>query len=173
MVVLRATRKVLQALPESAIDGSVSDTALGDWYVNRITLDHQPLLLLVSEKSRLSMLAPARDVKSFPSRLGQLLATRLKRLRVDEELVRAEVSAMEVVLVGPTRDRSVTGQMVDFAKAIPYHVAIGEARNESALRVVEDKLGDTPCRCSGSKVHVIWPVQEAVRLLTDRWSDQC
>ena len=66
MVILRATQKVLKTLPESADDSDSSDTALGDWYVNRITLDRQPLLLLVSAKSLLSMLAPAKNVKSLP-----------------------------------------------------------------------------------------------------------
>jgi len=29
-----------------------SDTALGDWYVNRLIVDRQPLLLLVSAASK-------------------------------------------------------------------------------------------------------------------------
>jgi hypothetical protein len=55
MVLLRATQKVLRLLPESAggvIDSST--TALGDWYVNRLIVDRQPLLLLVSSTSRLA-----------------------------------------------------------------------------------------------------------------------
>ena len=170
MVVLRATQKILKALPESASDADVSDTALGDWYVNRITLDRQPLLLLVSSKSLLSMLAPARNVKALPGRIGDMVAARLGRLGIDERLIRSEVQAMNVALVGRTRDRSVTGQMVDFARVIPYYVPIGAARDDARLRLVEDQLAHTPCRCSRSSASTIWPDQDSERLLAERWS---
>ena len=172
MVVLRATRKVLKALPQSASDSDSSDTALGDWYVNRITLGRQPLLLLVSSKSLLSMLAPARDVKSLPGRIGHMVATRLRRLGIDEQVIRSEVEAMDVALVGRTQDRSVTGQMVDFAKAVPYYMAVGTARDHATLQLVEDKLGHTPCRCGRSDAETIWPDRDSARLLAVRWSEQ-
>ncbi|HUF72275.1 MAG TPA: hypothetical protein VMR74_05185 [Gammaproteobacteria bacterium] len=172
MVVLRATQKVLKTLPESASDADVSDTALGDWYVNRITLDRQPLLLLVSSNSLLAMLAPARNVKTLPSRISGMVAARLERLGVEGHLIRAEVQAMNVALVGRTRDRSVIGQMVDFAKAIPYYVPIGTGRDEARLRVVEDQLAHTPCRCGRSDAETIWPDRDSALLLAERWSKQ-
>jgi len=81
----------------------------------------------------------------------------------------SEVGAMDVVLVGRTRDRSVTGQMVDFAKAISYYLPV-DGWDESALRLVEDRLADTPCRCGRSDTETVWPARDAVRLLTQRWS---
>ena len=161
---------MLKTLPESADDADVSDTALGDWYVNRITLDRQPLLLLVSSASLLSVLAPARNVKTLPDRVGEMVAARLLRLGIEEQLVRSELEAMNVARVGRTRDRSVTGQMVDFAKAIPYYLAIGTAGDDLALRLAEDKLGHTPCRCGRSSAETIWPDRESSRLLAERWS---
>lgn len=170
MVILRATKKVLKSLPQTAADGDTSDTALGDWYVNRLTLGRQPLLLLVSEKSRLAILTPARGIKLLPGRLSQLVASRLDRLRVSDACIRAEVRAMENVSVGRTTDRSIVGQMVDFAKAVPYYVPLSESKNDLALQEAEDNLGDTPCRCTALRSQAIWPVQEAVRLLEERWS---
>ena len=169
MVILRATQKVLKAIPESAVDTDVSDTALGDWYLNRITLNRQPLLLLVSSKSLLAVLTPARNVKALPSRISKIVADRLVRLDVDEHLIRAEVQAMNVAVVGRTRNRSVTGQMVDFAKAIPYYIPVG-GLDDSMLRIAEDRLGETPCRCDRSDAETIWPAQYAARLLAERWS---
>lgn len=61
MLVLRGTQKLLQLLPPTADQSDLSDTALGDWYVNRIVIDRRPLLLCVSSKSLLSVIAPARD----------------------------------------------------------------------------------------------------------------
>jgi hypothetical protein len=48
MVVLRPTRKLFRDLPPSSELTAESDTALGDWYVNRLVVDRRPLLLLVS-----------------------------------------------------------------------------------------------------------------------------
>lgn len=91
MVILRATQKVLRLLPQSGHDPGASDAALGDWYVNRIVIARQPLLLLVSEKSLLSVLSPARDVKGLPKRLPETVAARLRRLGIDETVVAAEM----------------------------------------------------------------------------------
>ena len=80
MVILRATLKVLHSLPKPTATSNTSDTALGDWYVNRVVVDRRPLLLLVSSKSLLPMLEPARDVRGLPGRLDLLVAGRLQRL---------------------------------------------------------------------------------------------
>jgi hypothetical protein len=60
MVILRPTKKLTALLPAAQAVPVRSDTALGDWYVNRIVVDRQPLLLLVSSTSLLPMIVPAR-----------------------------------------------------------------------------------------------------------------
>jgi hypothetical protein len=144
-----------------------SDTALGDWYVNRIVVDRQPLLLLVSSASFLPMLAPARDVRGLADRLGALVAWRLHRCGLEAEAIAAEVQAMDPVAVAPTVDRSVLGIMVDFAKAVPYYVA-GWCAGE-ALAVAEDRLAETPCRATLSGDRVVFPNQKALELLRAKW----
>lgn len=57
MVVLRATRKLLAILPGTRPPPARSDTAPGDWYVNRLVVDRRPLLLLVSGSSLLPIRA--------------------------------------------------------------------------------------------------------------------
>src|SRR5438128_11352766 len=118
MVILRPTHKLHSALRTSRNIPAKSDTALGDWYVNRIVVDRQPVLLLVSAASLLPVLLPARDVRGLPSRLALLVAARLRRCGMDERAIEAETRAMTSVVIGPTVDRSVLGIMVDFAKGI-------------------------------------------------------
>lgn len=118
------------------------------------------------------MLAPARNVKTLPARIGEMLAVRLDRLGIEPHLIRSEVEAMSTVRVGRTMDRSVTGQLVNFAKAIPYYVPIGAAKDEAMLRLVEDKLADTPCLCGRSEAEAVWPDRDSARLLAERWSEQ-
>jgi hypothetical protein len=168
VVVLRATRKVLRSLAQFAGDSAASDNALGDWYVNRVVADRKPLLLLVSAKSLLAILTPARNVKELPDRLAKLVELRLRSLQVDEAIVAAEVAATAPVHVGRTLDRSVTGQLVDFAKALPYYLP-ADGWDESTLRSAEEKLAEVPCRSSRANAEVIWPARTAIQLLETAW----
>jgi hypothetical protein len=168
VVVLRATQKVLRSLPQSEGELGTSHNALGDWYVNRMVIDRRPLLLLVSSKSLLAIVTPARDVRTLPSRLAQIVGERLKRLAESEAVMASEVEATGHVGVGKTIDRSVTGQLVDFAKALPYYLPV-EGWDEATLRAAEEKLAETPCRSSRSFADVIWPSRTAVELLTAVW----
>jgi len=54
MVILRPTRKLRSLLPAAPVSRP-GDTALGDWYVNRLVVGRQPLLLLVSSTSLLPL----------------------------------------------------------------------------------------------------------------------
>lgn len=167
MVILRATHKVLRSLPASAGDSDISESALGDWYVNRIVIHRRPLLLLVSSSSLLAILTLARDVKNLPQRLAGMVETRLHRLSLPATIVGAEVAATRVAKVGRTVDRSVTGQMVDFAKALPHYLPM-HGWNAALLPSVEDKLGETPCRSGRPFDEAIFPDRQAVKLLTDK-----
>ena len=168
MVVLRATHKVLKSLPQSAAEECGSDTALGDWYVNRVVVDRQPLLLFVSSKSLLAILTPAQNVKTLPDRFCTLVADRLWRLGVKRDLIKLEANAMNVVRVARTKDKSVIGTLVDFARALPYYLP-SDGWDARHLRAAEDKLLETPCRCGRSFRETVWPRERTARLLTDQW----
>ena len=168
MVILRATRKLRALLPATDIVPVRSDAALGDWYVNRIVVNRQPLLLLVSSASLLPVVVPARGVRALPERLATLVEARLRRCGMDERVIRAETRSMAPVAVGPTVDRSVLGIMVDFAKAIPYYV---ETRHGCAmtLEAVEEQLAQTPCYATRRFDQVVFPDRKAPELLRAKW----
>ena len=168
MVTLRRTHKLYAALPLGGRSSPSSDTALGDWYVNRISVDRQPLLILVSARALLPVLVPARDVRTLPGRLAHVIGARLQRLGVAPGVIEAEVSAMEPVVVANTIDRSVLGVMVEFGKAVPFYM---ESRgwDFSTLPFVEARLAQTPCFASGPFDKVVFPEVAAPQLLTARW----
>ena len=168
MVILRPTRKLNSLLPATEVIPTSSDTALGDWYVNRVVVDRQPLLLLVSSTSLLPMLIPAQNVRGLPARLAALVEARLRRCGLDDRTIAAETLAMASVAVGPTVDRSVLGIMVDFAKAIPYHLEPGQW-GETTLRIVEERLAATPCHAALSWDRVIFPEKKAPEVLRAKW----
>lgn len=169
MVVLRATAKVIKSLRPTETAVGESDTALGDWYVNRIVIDRRPLLLLVSSKSLLPIVEPARDVRGLPERLADIVEARMSRMAVASEWARAEVAVMAPTLVAKTASRSVLGIMVDFAKVAPYYHREG-AWGDSWLRELESRLADTPCFVTRALGKAIYPLDEAKRLLADKWA---
>ena len=168
MVVLRRTQRLASAIPASASASTRSDTALGDWYVNRLTVDRRPLLLLVSASGLLPILLPAREVGSLPERLPSVVGARLRRLGVGTAVAAAEVAAMEPVLVGPTVDRSIVGILVDFAKSVPFYLEQG-AWDDGTLEFVEARLAETPCHAGARFEDVVFPNRKASELILARW----
>ncbi len=169
MVVLRATRKVLRLLPPSTADEVSSDTALGDWYVNRFVVDRRPLLLIVSSTSLLAILTHARDVRNLSLRVQSLVTARLMRLGIAQQLIDAEVAAMHPVHIAPARDRSVLGSLVEFAKDTSFLLPIRDWDDLSLLDV-EDQLAQTPWRASGRFQDTIFPYRAVPRLLQGKWA---
>ncbi len=168
MVVLRPTRKLQNLLPVETADGQQSDSALGDWYVNRFVVDRRPLLMIVSSASLLAAIEPARDVRSLPDRLGAIVADRLYWLGVDQRMIDAEVSTMLPIRLAPTRNRSVMGIVVECCKAAEYHLPVGDW-NDASLVEVESFLRQTPWHAS--KREVVVPGKKAVDLLNARWGN--
>jgi hypothetical protein len=169
MVILRPTRTLSNALPLSEVNSAQSDTALGDWYVNRIVVDRRPLLLLVSSTSLLPIVLPARDVRGLPSRLASLVAARLRRLGIASRTIEAETRAMSPVVIAPTESRSVLGIAVDFAKSLPYYLELG-AWDDSTLQQAEDKLAETPCHAARVFDQVVFPEKKASEVLRMKWA---
>jgi hypothetical protein len=168
MVILRVTRKLRELRPEPVAAEIESDTALGDWYVNRFVVDRRPLLLVVSSQSLLPIVIPAREVKSLSSRLAQLVADRLNRLQVPPGLIDRETGAMNQVLVAKTTDRSVLGTMVDFAHMTTYILPEGNW-GDADLIALDAELGMSPCRVGRSHEEGFFPAQKTVELLKARW----
>ena len=82
MLVLRCTQKLLKRIGSPIADPPASTTALGDWYAQPLAIGHQRYVLLISERSRLPVLMPGRDVKHLAAHLPAALARVLAGLGV-------------------------------------------------------------------------------------------
>jgi hypothetical protein len=167
MVILRPTRKLRTQLPIVEVSGR-SDGALGDWYVNRLVVGRQPLLLLVSSTSLLPIVLPARQVRTLPNQLCAVVGARLHRLGVEAELIAAELRAMLPVVTAATVDRSVLGILVDFAKVVPYYFET-DTPGDKTLVALEAWLEQTPCHAGSTADRVVFPNRQAPDLLRARW----
>ena len=168
MVVLRATQKLRRQLPLTPGDVGESDTALGDWYVNRLVVDRRPLLLLMSAKGLLPLLLPARDVRTLPQRLPALVAIGLRRLGIAPSLIADEVAAMDPIAIAPTNDRRVLGFMNDSAQSLPYHLDVGRW-DETTLPFIEARLTTTLRSVRPSSSKYVTAVDMVPLLLAERW----
>jgi hypothetical protein len=131
-------------------------------------IDRRPLLLFVSSESLVAILAPARNVKMIPNRISKLVSDRLDRLGMDTHVIDSEMRVMQDVKVGSTSNRSITGTMVSFARALPYYLPQG-VWDESDLRIAEDRFSETPYLCSRSLKETSWPIDVARKLLIEKW----
>jgi hypothetical protein len=124
VITLRCTRKLARRLTLTpGSDAQEPTNKLGDWYANLLNVGHRRLILCVSERSFLSVVLPARDVRQLPSYLPDAVRSVLGRLGVPVGVAEAEVAAMLPIAVGLTRNRSFLGSMVDLAQQAAFFLA--------------------------------------------------
>ena len=144
MITLRCTRKLARRLtltPGAELQGATNK--LGDWYANTLNVGHQRLVLCVSERSLLSLVLPARDVRQLPSRLPDAVSSLLARLGVPAAIAAQEVAAMLPISVGLTCNRSVVGSMVDLGREASFFLAPPFPR--APIADLELALAGVPC----------------------------
>jgi len=168
--ILRRTEKLAELLPVTDLVPAASDTALGDWYINRQTVDRKPLLMLVSADTLLPIVIPARGVRTLPQRLGALVRHRLQLMDIPTAWIDAEVAAMATVAVAKTASRSVLGVMNEFMYTVPYYLESGW--NEDSLDMVGHRLADMPIFASGPASRVLYPRDATPQRLRERWEPE-
>ncbi|MGH8289277.1 MAG: DUF6933 domain-containing protein [Steroidobacteraceae bacterium] len=148
MLTLRCTRAVGARLhlPENLPLPQASSGVLGDWYVQLVRIGHVQLILATSERSLLTVLLPARDLrKNLAQNMRTAVAALLEALDVSPESVRREIAAMEPIAFGCAENRKILGSMNDFAFQARIQVAAGEAD----LLAVARRLAETPMSAIG------------------------
>ena len=138
MITLCCTQKLLRRLriakPEA--EGVPPTNTLGNWYANLIQVGRVQMVMATSERSLLTVLMPAADLrKSLVPNLCQAVDLLLRELGVDPLRVAAEVEAMREVRIGRTVSRSVLGSMNDLSRLLEWDVRDGRPPMEIMLRL--------------------------------------
>ena len=142
MITLRCTRKVAKRLTLTpGADTQQSTNRLGDWYANLLNVGHRRMIHCVSEKSLLSIVLPAKDLRHFPSRVPDSVRSLLSRLGVPAAIIETEVAAMLPMLVGLTCSRSVVGSMIDLGRQAEFLLAA----DRPPVADLELALAGVPC----------------------------
>jgi hypothetical protein len=158
VLVLRCTQKLLKRIGPPVADPPESTTALGDWYAQPLAVGHQRYVVLVSERSRLPVLMPGRDVKHLAAHFPAALSRVLEGLGVPEEIIARERAEAGEIVVARTASRSVLGTLNDFS-----HMLKWQRRDDPALDLTSEavRLSYTPVGPLGPG----WPDEVTFRLL--------
>lgn len=163
MITLRCTLKVRKRLRLAVTlpDASPPTTALGNWYVNLVRFGQQQVVMATSERSLLTVLLPAREMRqSLVPNLQSAVRQLLIALGISPDTVSREVAAMQPAVFASAVNRRVLGSMNEFAWQLgAYLDRTGDAL-ELALR-----LSETPMSAVGSKSRLGIPADVARELL--------
>ena len=118
MVIIRCTQKLLRRIEPTTPTARSSTTRLGDWYANLLGVGRQRLVICVSERGRLPVLLPARDVKNLSQHLPTSLGSVLAGLGLPASNIKAELAEMQEATFASTASRSLLGSVNDFSKAV-------------------------------------------------------
>lgn len=158
MLVLRCTQKLLTRVGPPLADPPQSTTALGDWYAQPLAVGHQRYVLLVSERSRLPILMPARNVKHLAARFPAALSHVLEGLGVPAAVISQERAEASEIVVAKTDSRSLLGTLNDFSHMLKWQL---RDNPEPDLTIEAVRLSDTPVGPLGPG----WPDEFTFRLL--------
>ena len=142
MMSLRCTRKLLAVLKlPIPKEPPAATTILGDWYCNVFYLRPTQFILLVSEKSRLPVLVPRRQLPDLESFFIREVAGFLDRIGVAHEAIEQEIHFMNDIAFGAIHNKSMLGSMNDFA----YHLRFQVESNPNAVyQEFYEALADIP-----------------------------
>jgi hypothetical protein len=135
VVVIRATRKLLDRLGPLEADPPESSTVLGDWYAKPFSIAQRRFILLVSQKSRVAVLMPGREVANLPRNFPDALGAVLSGLGIPQDAVDREIAATRDAVVAATASKSLLGTLNDYA----YMTQFG-ARDGRELDLVRQSL---------------------------------
>ena len=141
MYTLRCTSKLLARLgPPTEVTPEPPSNALGDWYATLVHAPRLQVVLMVSERSLLPLVVPAREAATFLERAPRALAEVLLGLGVRSSVIEREVRAMAGPRIGRTANRQVLGSMNDFLRMMRSH-----PWPPSSLAAVSLELAKAPC----------------------------
>jgi len=156
--VIRKRLGLAAKLPEPAVPG----TLLGAWYLHLIRLGPQQVVMATSERSLLTVLLPASELRrALAPSLRLAVRDLLIALDISLDAVQQELALMEPVAFGNAVNRRVIGSINDFAYQLDAYV--GDTSDPLQLAL---KLCETPMSAIGSKSGYGIPKEIARELLS-------
>jgi hypothetical protein len=99
----------------------ISNTILGDWYVDYLYERTGHLTLFTSEKSLLPVLIQSVPFDTIFERFVSFLERFLQIIGIQQNLINSEISLMNHNIITKTRNNRVLGAMTDYKKHIKFN----------------------------------------------------
>lgn len=163
MVIVRATRKLLQRLGPPLPDDRVSTGLLGEWYATYLPWRPRQVALMVNERTLLPLLMPLAPADTFLDRFPDELFALLEAHRIPASVIAVEVASARNARLAMTVNRSLLGSMNEFAFLAEIHRSKG---TDNDLLDLSLTLSRTPCGPLYSR-HVS-PDREVAALLSEQ-----
>jgi len=147
MITLRCTqklRKYLGVIP--VITPEPTTTLLGDWYGNLVPTASGDLLILVYEKSLLTIAIPVSESNNLVPLFRIRVANLLGMIGVHPEDIANEISHFDQVQYSKTASRSVLGSLNDFAWHFQMMAEDAKSKSNLSLSKAELQLSQMPCK---------------------------
>ena len=126
MLTLCCTQKVRDRLklPAELPPPAPATTALGNWYINLVRYGRHQVILATSERSLLTLMFPAKDLReSLELNIQVGLRALLHALDVPRAAIDREIGEMQFFMYGKPSNRSVLSSMTQLAHG-GYHAPI-------------------------------------------------
>lgn len=145
MFTIRCTRALLDRLHVTSLptDSVEPTTTLGDWYANTFSVGRSRLLMCTSERSLLTVILPARDLRKFSDRLRDAVTRALANLGLPAPQIAGEQREMTWHRFDRTHSRQVLGSMSDFAFLAETYIR--DDGPDADLDVIARMLNRAPC----------------------------
>lgn len=136
---------------------------LGNWYVHLARFGRQQIVLATSERSLLTVLLPARQLReniepNFQAAVAELLTA----LQVPEHIVSRELAAMQPLSFAAASNRRVIGSINEFVWQLENYI-----RRTNDPLSLSLQLSDTPMSAIGTKSNLGFPNLVARDLLVN------
>lgn len=130
MSTLRCTRKLLDrlAVPHDADSDGPPANALGDWYANLIRVGHDQLVVVMNERTTLTLILPAKGIRhAIVAEILHTLATLLREIHVPQDVIEREIAAMQPMAFARTANRSTVAAMSERVRMVEHYWRDGHA----------------------------------------------
>lgn len=136
-------------------------TRLGNWYVHLARFGHQQIVLATSERSLLTVLLAARQLRtSIEINFQAAVAELLRALQLPTQIVSREMAAMQPISFAAASNRRVIGSMNEYVWQLGSYLTRTDDPLELSLQ-----LNETPMSAVGSKSNYGIPAEVARDML--------
>lgn len=143
MLTLRCTQIVRKrlGLGTTLPEPGVPATLLGAWYLHLIRLGPQQVVMATSERSLLTVLLPANELRrTVASNLRLAVRDLLIALEIPLDAVQREIALMDPTAFGNAVNRRVIGSINEFAYQLDAYVGDTSDPLELALKLCETPM---------------------------------